>query len=102
MEYNGKCGHHIGKIKHISIISIIDICYTSCCLSTQTVAPTLPGFQDIKCCIQYLASHPHKSIFILIIIMLDQMSSDLHGVGIKLKTTQPRIVYNAIKMRILI
>ena len=24
---------------------------------------TLPGFQGIKRCIQYLASHPHKPIF---------------------------------------
>ena len=27
------------------------------------MAPTLPGFQGIKICIQYLASHPHKPIF---------------------------------------
>ena len=30
------------------------------------------------------------------------MSSDLHGAGIKLKTTKPRIFYNYIKMRIMI
>ena len=27
------------------------------------MAPTLPGFQGIKRCVQYLASHPHKPIF---------------------------------------
>ena len=27
------------------------------------MAPTLPGFQGIKICVQYLASHPHKPIF---------------------------------------
>ena len=27
------------------------------------MAPNLPGFQSIKCCVQYLASHPHKPIF---------------------------------------
>ena len=27
------------------------------------MALTLPGFQGIKRCVQYLASHPHKSIF---------------------------------------
>ena len=32
-------------------------------LYTQTVAPTLPGLQGIKRCVQYLASHPHKPIF---------------------------------------
>ena len=30
------------------------------------------------------------------------MSSELHEVEIKYKTTQPRIVYNAIKMRIML
>ena len=29
----------------------------------QTVTPTIPGFQGIKLCIQYLSSHPHKPIF---------------------------------------
>ena len=27
------------------------------------MAPTLPGFQGIKQCVQYLASHPHKPKF---------------------------------------
>ena len=31
-----------------------------------------------------------------------QISSDLHGVGIKLKTTQPRIVTNDIKINIIL
>ena len=30
--------------------------------------------------------------------MIGQMSSDLHGVGIKLKTTKPRIFQNDIRM----
>ena len=33
--------------------------------------------------------------------MMDQMSSGLHGVDIKLKTTQHRILYNIIKMQII-
>ena len=41
----------------------IDIYYATCHLSTQTVAPTLPGFQGIKRCVQYLVNHPHKPIF---------------------------------------
>ena len=44
-------------------MSRIDLCYTTCHLATQTVSPTLPGFQGIKRCAQYLASHPHKPIF---------------------------------------
>ena len=34
--------------------------------------------------------------------MMDQMSSDLHGVGIKLKTTQSIILYSDINMGIMI
>ena len=108
MEYHGKFGHALGRIRHISLMSRIGICYATCRLENQTVAPTLPGFQGIKRCVQYLASHPHKPIFypsnsydgsnfsntayILIILIMAQILSDLHGVGIKLKTAQPRIV----------
>ena len=63
MEYNGNFVHTLVRIQHISLMSIIDICYATCCLATQTVASTLPGFQGIKCCVQYLYSHPHKPIF---------------------------------------
>ena len=63
IKYRVKFGHTIGRIQHISLMSIIYICYTAWHLSTQTVAPTLPGFQCIKRCIKYLASHPHKPIF---------------------------------------
>ena len=40
--------------------------------------------------------------FILLILIMDQILSYLHGVVIKWKTTQPIIVYNAIKMRIML
>ena len=63
MEYHGKFGHTLGRIQHIALMSKIDLCYATCRLETQTVAPTLPGFQGIKRCVQYLASHPHKPIF---------------------------------------
>ena len=63
MEYHGKFRHTIGRIQHISIMSRIDLCYATCRLATQTAAPTLPGFQGIKRCVQYLASHPHKPTF---------------------------------------
>ena len=43
-------------------MSRIDIYYTTCRIATQNVAPNLLGFQGIKCCVQYLASHPHKII----------------------------------------
>ena len=63
MEYNGNFGHTLGNIQHISLMNIIDVCYATCRLDTQTVAPTLTGFQGIKRCVQFLASHPHKPIF---------------------------------------
>ena len=44
-------------------MSRIYFCYATFRLATQTVAPTLPGFQGIKRCVQYLASHPPKPIF---------------------------------------
>ena len=91
MEYFGKFGHTLGRIQHIALMIIIYICYATCRLANQTVAPTLPGLKGIKRCVKYLASHPHKPIFIFIIIMMDQISSGLHGVGIKFKITQPRI-----------
>ena len=63
MEYYGKVGHTLGRIQRTAIMSRIIICYVTCLLATQTVAPTLPSFQYIKRCVKYLASHPHKPIF---------------------------------------
>ena len=62
MEYHGNFGHTLVRIQHISIMSRIDIYYSTCRLATQTVEPTLPGFQVIKLCVQYIASPPHKPI----------------------------------------
>ena len=63
MEYNGKFGHTLGRIQHIALMIRIDLYYATCNLATQTVAPTLPGFQGIKRYIQYLDINPHKPIF---------------------------------------
>ena len=63
MEYHGKFGHKLGRIQHIALINIIDLCYETCLLDTHTVIPTLPGFQGIKRYVQYMASHPHRPIF---------------------------------------
>ena len=56
-------GHTFGRIQRIALMSRTEICYTTCHLETQTVAPTLLGFQVIKQCIQYLDSQHHKPIF---------------------------------------
>ena len=63
MEYSGKSGQNLGRIHHISLMSIIEICCEAFHLETQTVAPTLTGFQGIKRGIKYLYIHPHKPIF---------------------------------------
>ena len=63
IEYHGKFGYRLGRIKHIALMSKIELCYATCRLATQTVAPTLPSFQGTEQCVQYLASHPHKPIF---------------------------------------
>ena len=62
MEHHGKFGHTLGRIQQIYLMNIIDICYETCHLATQTLAPTLPGFQCIKLCVRYMASHTHKPI----------------------------------------
>ena len=63
MEYHGKFGHTLGRIQHIYPMNRIDICYATCCLETQNVAPTLNGFQGIKRFVQYMDNNPHKPIF---------------------------------------
>ena len=63
MEYHGKLGHTLGRIQHIDIMIRINLCYATCRLATQNVAPTLPSFQCIKHFVQYLDSHRHKPIF---------------------------------------
>ena len=92
MEYHGKIGHALGRIQRTDLMSRIHIFCANCRLATQTLAPNLPNLQGIKRCVQYLDSHPHKPIFILLIIMMDKISSKLHGLGIMLNTTQPRTI----------
>ena len=63
MEYHRKFGNTLGRIQHIALMSRIEFFYATYHLKNQTVAPNIPGFQGIKRCVQYLASHPHKNIF---------------------------------------
>ena len=63
MKYHGKNLHTLKGIQHIALMSRIDLCYATCHIATQNLEPTLPGFQGINRCVQYLASHPHKPIF---------------------------------------
>ena len=63
MQYHGKFVHTLVSIKQIALMIIIELCYETCTLASQTVAPNLPGFQGIKRCVQYMDSHLHKLIF---------------------------------------
>ena len=63
MEYHGKFGHNLERIQHNDLMSRIHISYATCCLETQTMTPTIPGFQGINCCVQYMDSNSHKQIF---------------------------------------
>ena len=63
MEYNEKNGHTLGRIQQIALMSRIENFNATCRLSTQSLAHTIPILQGIKCCVQYLASHPHKNKF---------------------------------------
>ena len=63
MEYRRKFEHTLGRMQHIALMSRIYLCYRTCRLATQTVAPTFPGYQGIKRCVQYRTSKPHKPIF---------------------------------------
>ena len=90
MEYHGKYVYSLGRIQKIEIIIRTHICYTDCRFLTQTVAYTLPGFQCLRICMQYLATRPHKSIFSLLVYIKDQILSDLYGVRIRFKTTPPK------------
>ena len=50
LEYHGKFGHNLGMIQQIYLMIRIDICYSTCRLSNQTVAHNLyvfQGFQDM-------------------------------------------------------
>ena len=57
MEYHVKFGHNIALIQNIAIVITIDIYYTDYSIGTKKLAPNLPGFQYLKICIQYMASH---------------------------------------------
>ena len=92
MEYYGKFGQTFRRIQHIDNMIITEICSTACRLGGRNVAYNIPGFKYHKCCIQYMASHPHKPIFIIMIIVMDQISSYLHVVWVNLKASKPRTI----------
>ena len=61
-DYHGKSGHTLVNIQHISIMSIIDICYMVCHLGAQIVSPVISVFQGIKIVYNF-SNHTQKPIF---------------------------------------
>ena len=57
IKYHGKFGHTLGIIKYIALMSRFYICYATCRLANQTVAPNLPGFEGINFCVLYPDIH---------------------------------------------
>ena len=82
-------------------MSSVETFYTAFRFGTKTVAPTITDFKGINICIQYISTITQKPISTLQIHTKDQISSDLHRVVFRLKTTQPKIVWNYIKMKIM-
>ena len=101
MKYHGKFGRKIGRIKHIALMSRIDLCYETCRISTQTVAPTLSSFPGINRCVQYLDIHPHKPIFYLSNSYGGSNLIRLTWSGNQVEYHTTIIVWNFIKMRIM-
>ena len=92
MEYHRKFGNNLGRIQHIALMIRIK-CFTQPDFWKPKLWHThLLDYKASSAALNsWLITHLNQN-FILIIIMMAQMSSDLHGVGIKLKTRQPIIV----------
>ena len=76
MGYHDYFQHTLGWIYKNFYLDKIEICYTACHMINRSVSPTIPGFQGLKRCIQHMTSHPNKPIFILQVIIIDQISQD--------------------------
>ena len=92
IEYHGKFGHTLGRIQHIALVIIIDI-------STQPIVYK-PKLWHIILSVSNVSSamfdiclinHVNPS-FTLLIIMIAQISSDLHIVGVNFNNTPLRMV----------
>ena len=56
------CGHALGCTQHISNMSRIYIYYMACRLGIKMLVPTIPGFQCLKRCIQFISTYSHNPI----------------------------------------
>ena len=102
MEYHEIFVYTLGRIQHIALMSRIDIFMKPVVQQTKLWQPPyLVSKASIDVFNIWLVIQI-KQYFILLLIMRDQMSSELHVVGINFNTTRPRIVYNSIKVRIML
>ena len=102
MGYYGKFGHNLGRIQHISLMIRIYFFMQRVFQKPQMWHTLFLVYKVSRAVFNIWLVTYINPYFILLIIIMVQISSDLHGVGINLKTTQPRIVYNTIKMGIVL
>ena len=102
MEYHGKFGHTLGRIQHISPMIRIEI-FIQLVVQQPKIWHLLFLVSKVSSSVLNICVVTHKNqYFNLLVIMVAQMLSYLREVGIKLKTTQPRLFKNTIKMWIIL
>ena len=95
-------GHTLGQIQKIAIMSTNAICSQPAICKSKLCHLIFVVYKISRDALNIWLVTLIKPYVNLLIIMMDQMSADLHGVVIKLKTTQNTIVYNATKMHIML
>ena len=102
MEYHGKFGHTIGRIQHIALMSIIGICYTVWRLKKKLRHRFFLVSKVSSAVFNIWLVTLINPYFILLLVMMTQMLSELHGAGIKLKNKQPIFLWNTTNMRMML
>ena len=102
MEYSGKFGHTLGQIHYISLMSRIEIFTQPAVYQPKMWHLLFLVFKVSSAVFNIWLVTLINAYFILIVFIMAQISSDSHGVGIKWKTTHPRIFWIVIKIRIML
>ena len=80
VKHHGNFGHTLGRIRHITVMIRIKICFIEYFLGTLIVAPILPVFQGLKSCIHFLIQITIRLYSIYQIIIMGLISSGQCGV----------------------
>ena len=102
IEYHGMFWHTIGSIQRISFMIRMKFVTQLVVYQHKLWRLLFLVFKMSSAVFNiWIVTHINPS-FILLIIMMAQIKSDLFGVVIKLNNTQPRTVLNATNMRIML